>query len=88
MVERGSLTILGSSGNARTASEATSTAELQKAAAAMVKESKNNCSDMTRMFAKAGTSGKFPGNVESWLAISRFKVGFIINAKPLTPTSI
>ena len=45
-------------------SEATSVAELQKAAAAMVKESRGNCSSATKMMAKAGTSGKHPSNIE------------------------
>ena len=61
-------------------SEATSTAELQRAAAAMVKESRNNCSDMTRQFAKAGCAGKYPGNVESWHIIYFYNVA--INPKP------
>ncbi|CAE7882330.1 unnamed protein product [Symbiodinium necroappetens] len=30
----------------------------------MVKESRGHCSEMTRMFARAGCSGKYPGNVE------------------------
>ena len=39
-------------------------AEIQKAAAAVVAESRSNCSEMTKSFAKLGCSGKFPGNVE------------------------
>ncbi|CAE7508782.1 unnamed protein product [Symbiodinium sp. CCMP2592] len=43
---------------------ATSVAEMQKAAAAMVKESRGNCSSATKMMARAGTSGKHPNNIE------------------------
>ncbi|CAE7296075.1 unnamed protein product, partial [Symbiodinium microadriaticum] len=43
---------------------ATSVAELQKSAAAMVKESRGNCSAATKMMARAGTAGKHPGNIE------------------------
>ena len=39
-------------------------AELQKSAAAMVKESRGNCSAATKMMARAGTAGKHPGNIE------------------------
>ena len=44
--------------------EATSAAQLQEAALAMYRESRGNCSESTKMFAKAGCWGKFPGNVE------------------------
>ena len=44
--------------------EATSAAELQAAAHAMLRESRGECSSATKLFAKAGNYGKFKGNVE------------------------
>ena len=39
-------------------------AQLQQAAAAMVAESRGHCSEATLQFARAGSWGKFPGNIE------------------------
>ena len=44
--------------------EATSAAQLQQAALAMVRESRGRCSQATINFAKAGSWGKYPGNIE------------------------
>ena len=44
--------------------KATSMAQLQQAAAAMVAESRGHCSEATLQFARAGSWGKFPGNIE------------------------
>ena len=43
---------------------ATSCAELQEAAEAMVQESGGHCSQVTRAIAKIGSHGRFPGNAE------------------------
>ena len=43
---------------------ATSVAELQQSAAAIVKECHGCCSQMTKSIAKIGCSGKFPNNAE------------------------
>lgn len=43
---------------------ATSCAEIQEAAMAMVLESQGNCSHVTRAIARIGCNGKWPGNCE------------------------
>ena len=44
--------------------EATSAVQLQQAALAMVQESRGHCSPATKLFAKAGSYGRYPGNIE------------------------
>lgn len=43
---------------------ATSCAEIQESALAMLLESGGHCSSVTRAISKIGCSGKFPGNCE------------------------
>lgn len=43
---------------------ATSCADIQQSAMAMVRESNGNCSAVTKAISRIGCSGKFPGNCE------------------------